>query len=86
VDVPHLYLGMIGSERKFISVQKELEAEGVQPEALRNVYSPVGLDIGAITPEEIGIAVVAEMIAVRRKSSAELPHLSWTRKKQALKK
>jgi xanthine dehydrogenase accessory factor len=85
VNVPHMYLGMIGSERKFISVQKELEAEGIAHEKLERVYSPVGLDIGAITPEEIGIAVVAEMIAVRRQSKAELPHLSWARK-QALKK
>src|SRR2546423_586733 len=51
VDAPHQYLGMIGSERKFISVQKELEAEGVDPAKLQGVYSPVGLDIGAITPE-----------------------------------
>jgi xanthine dehydrogenase accessory factor len=85
VNAPHMYLGMIGSERKFISVQKELEAEGIAPEKLERVYSPVGLDIGAITPEEIGIAVVAEMIAIRRQSKAELPHLSWARK-QALRK
>src|SRR3954471_13421051 len=86
VNAPHKYLGMIGSERKFISVKKELEAEGISAEKLDQVYSPVGLDIGAITPEEIGIAVVAEMIAVRRNSPAELAHLSWSRKKQALKK
>src|SRR5437588_134853 len=86
VNAPHQYLGMIGSERKFISVQKELEAEGIAQEKLERVYSPVGLDIGAITPEEIGIAVVAEMIAVRRQSKDELPHLSWSRKKQAVKR
>lgn len=78
------YLGMIGSERKFIAVQKELEAEGIAPEKFEQVYSPVGLDIGATTPEEIAIAVVAEMIAVRRNSTTKLPHLSWSRK-QALK-
>jgi xanthine dehydrogenase accessory factor len=86
VNAPHMYLGMIGSERKFISVQKELAAEGISPEKLRQVYSPVGLDIGAVTPEEIGIAVVAEMIAVRRQSKAQLAHLSWTHKKQAVTK
>jgi xanthine dehydrogenase accessory factor len=86
VSVPHQYLGMIGSERKFISVQKELEAEGISRDKLEHVYSPVGIDIGAITPEEIGIAVVAEMISVRRQSTSQLPHLSWTRKKQALAK
>jgi xanthine dehydrogenase accessory factor len=79
------YLGMIGSERKFVSVQKELQAEGVPAERFEQVYSPVGLDIGAITPEEIAISVVAEMIAVRRKSATALPHLSWTKKSRSLK-
>src|SRR5437868_4476563 len=74
------YVGMIGSERKFISVAKELEAQGVPRERLQQVYSPLGIDIGAITPEEIAVAVVAEMIAVRRNSPVQLPHLSWTRK------
>jgi xanthine dehydrogenase accessory factor len=74
------YIGMIGSERKFISVAKELEAQGVRRERLERVYSPLGIDIGAITPDEIAVAVVAEMIAVRRNSAAKLPHLSWTRK------
>jgi xanthine dehydrogenase accessory factor len=75
---------MIGSERKFIAVQKELEAEGIAADKFEQVYSPVGLDIGAATPEEIAVAVVAEMIAVRRNSTTELPHLSWS-KKHALK-
>jgi xanthine dehydrogenase accessory factor len=79
------YLGMIGSERKFVSVQKELQAEGIPAERFEQVYSPVGLDIGATTPEEIAISVVAEMIAVRRKSATALPHLSWTKKSRTLK-
>jgi xanthine dehydrogenase accessory factor len=83
VNTPCRYLGMIGSERKFIAVRKELEAEGVAREKLERVYSPVGLDIGAVTPEEIAVAVVAEMIAVRRKSATPLPHLSWTRKRHS---
>src|SRR5712672_603717 len=74
------YIGMIGSERKFVSVAKELEAQGIRRERLERVYSPLGIDIGAVTPDEIAVAVVAEMIAVRRNSTAELPHLSWTRK------
>jgi len=74
------YIGMIGSERKFVSVAKELEAQGIRRERLERVYSPLGIDIGAITPDEIAVAVVAEMIAVRRNSAAKLPHLSWTRK------
>ena len=41
------------------------------------VHAPVGLDIGAITPEEIAVAITAELIAVRRHASSALPHLSW---------
>ena len=60
------YLGMIGSRRKTISIYKELEKEGVPAEKFANVHAPVGLEIGAVTPEEIAVAIVAEMIAVRR--------------------
>ena len=66
VNLPLRYLGMIGSERKWISISEELEKEGIAREKLERVSSPVGLDIGAITPEEIAVAIVAEMIAVRR--------------------
>ena len=66
VDLPLRYLGMIGSERKWISIADELEREGIAREKLERVSSPTGLDIGAVTPEEIAVAIVAEMIAVRR--------------------
>ena len=60
------YIAMIGSKRKIISVVKELEKEGIPRAAFEQVFAPMGLEIGAITPEEIAISVVAEMIAVRR--------------------
>ena len=60
------YLGMIGSRRKTISIYKELEREGIPREKFANVHAPVGLEIGAVTPEEIAVAIVAEMIATRR--------------------
>ena len=63
------YLGMIGSRRKTISIYKELQKEGILPEKFANVHAPVGLEIGAVTPEEIAVAIVAEMIAVRRHAS-----------------
>src|SRR5438876_47813 len=66
LKTPARYVGMIGSRRKFIEISKVLESEGVPPERLERVFSPIGLDVGAITPEEIAVAVVAEMIAVRR--------------------
>jgi xanthine dehydrogenase accessory factor len=60
------YLGMIGSRRKTITIYKELEKEGIPGEKFSAVHAPVGLEIGAVTPEEIAVAIVAEMIAVRR--------------------
>ncbi len=70
---PARYIGMIGSRRKFIEITKFLESEGVPPEQIERVHSPMGFDIGALTPEEIAVSVVAEMIAVRR-GQALSPH------------
>lgn len=63
------YIGMIGSKRKVISVYKALENEGYRPEEFERVHSPMGLEIGALSPEEIAISIVAELIAVRRNST-----------------
>src|SRR4051812_21994247 len=81
-EIPSRYIGMIGSERKFLAIGKEFEAEGISRDKLKRVHSPVGLDIGALTPEEIAVSVVAEMIAVRRNSPALLPHLAWTKQRR----
>ena len=64
---------MIGSRRKTISIYKELEKQGIPAEKFAQVHAPVGLEIGAVTPEEIAVAIVAEMIAVRRHSIPEVP-------------
>jgi xanthine dehydrogenase accessory factor len=74
---PARYVGMIGSKRKLIEIFKVLESEGVPAAALERVHSPIGLDIGALTPEEIAVAIVAEMIAVRRHARPSLPSLSY---------
>jgi len=57
---------MIGSKRKVLSVYKALEKEGYRPEEFTRVYAPMGLEIGALSPEEIAISIVAELVAVRR--------------------
>ncbi len=60
------YIAMIGSKRKVISVVKELVREGLPPQNFERIHAPMGLEIGAISPEEIAVSVVAEMIAIRR--------------------
>lgn len=71
------YVGMIGSKRKTIAIFRELTQEGLAPQLFERVHAPVGLDIGAITPEEIAVAITAELIAVRRHAERVLPHMSW---------
>lgn len=68
---PAAYIGMIGSKRKTIEVMRELrEKDGLTMEQLKRVHAPIGFDIGASTPEEIAVAVVAEMIRRRRRPEA----------------
>jgi xanthine dehydrogenase accessory factor len=71
VTTPARYIAMIGSKRKVIGVVKELEKEGISRGAFERVFAPMGFNIGAITPEEIAVSVVAEMIAVRRDPNSD---------------
>ena len=71
------YIGMIGSKRKTITIFRELVKEGLPENLFERVHAPVGLDIGALTPEEIAVAITAELIAVRRRVERPLPHMSW---------
>jgi xanthine dehydrogenase accessory factor len=59
------YMGMIGSEQKVEAAFADLESEGVPRDALAGIHAPIGIDIGAETPDEIAVSVVAEVIAVR---------------------
>jgi len=83
VQTPARDIGMIGSKRKTISIFRELVAEGIPQQLFNRVHAPVGLDIGAVTPEEIAVAITAELIAHRRNVERELPHMSWFHRGQA---
>ncbi len=76
VGTPARYIAMIGSKRKVLNVVRELEKEGIPRAVLERVHAPMGLDIGAISPEEIAISVAAEMIAVRRNAGSNWRALS----------
>lgn len=71
IDRPARYLGMIGSRRRTTTIRAILRRDGVRDELLRRVYAPIGLDIGAQTPEEIALAILAEIVLVRRGGSAQ---------------
>lgn len=68
------YVGMIGSPSKVRNIYKELLKEGVPPERLSQVHAPIGLDLGAETPDEIALSIAAEMVMLRRKGSGEPLH------------
>ena len=61
------YIGMIGSRKKNATVFQYLEEQGVSAQELKKVHAPIGIDIGAQTPEEIAVSIIAEIIEVRRR-------------------
>jgi xanthine dehydrogenase accessory factor len=77
---PLRYLGLIGSRAKVARIYDAVREERSVPEdALARVHAPIGLDIGAVTPQEIAVAILAELIAVRRGKSADVSaaSLKW---------
>ncbi|HYG10720.1 MAG TPA: XdhC family protein [Pyrinomonadaceae bacterium] len=72
------YVGMIGSRRRTNIVLERLRESGIADEILREVRAPIGLDIGAVSPEEVALAVLAEIVAARRGGSGK-PLSEWRR-------
>jgi xanthine dehydrogenase accessory factor len=77
------YLGLIGSRAKIVRISQALLDEGMPAECLERVHAPIGLEIGAITPAEIAISIVAELVAKRR--GVDTTALSMSSKRPALK-
>ena len=61
------YRAFVGSRRKMMALREKLVAQGVDPAAIDRVKAPAGLDLGAITPEEIAMSILAEITALRRR-------------------
>ena len=59
------YLGLIGSRAKVARIYEALQQDGIAGEQLKRVHAPIGLDIGAVTPQEIAVSILAELIAVK---------------------
>jgi len=73
------YLGLIGSRAKVARIFDALESEGMPLECLQRVHAPIGLDIGAITPVEIAVSILAELIAVRHGRDVTAVSMKWQR-------
>ena len=63
---PHAYIGLLGSRRKAIEIARSLEEQGYSKTELDRVHTPIGLDIGAETPEEIAVSILAEILSFAR--------------------
>ena len=80
------YLGLIGSRAKVARIYDQLLGEGLSTlEQLSRVHAPIGLDIGAVTPQEIAVSIVAELIAIRRGKARQIADASlrWMPKARA---
>ncbi|MBL1173584.1 XdhC family protein [Pantanalinema sp. GBBB05] len=64
--LPYQYLGMIGSKRRVQQVYQALQERGITASQLATIHAPIGVEIGALTPEEIAVSITAELIQVRR--------------------
>ena len=71
------YLGLIGSRAKVARLYAALQEESVPLETLTHVHAPVGLDIGAVSPQEIAVSILAELIAVKYGKVADVAPLRW---------
>ena len=60
------YVGVLGSRRKTIMIYRRLLQQGVSLERIKEVYAPIGLNIGALEPEELAVSIMSEIIMVRR--------------------
>ena len=60
------YVGLIGSKRRTSIVIDRLREAGVPDEQLKKIHAPIGLDIGAVTPEEVALSILSEIVAARR--------------------
>jgi xanthine dehydrogenase accessory factor len=71
LTAPAGYIGMIGSRAKCHTILGHLQADGVTPEQLTRVYAPIGLNLGGSSPQEIAVAILAEIVACRNGKAAE---------------
>ena len=71
------YLGLIGSRAKVARIYEALTANAMPPEQLARVHAPIGLDIGAVTPQEIAVSILAELIAVKH-GKTNVVSMKWT--------
>ena len=73
IDQPAAYLGMLGSDKRANAAKEALRKQGISEEILARLHAPIGIEIGAETPQEIAVSILAEIIKVKRDVTRESP-------------
>jgi xanthine dehydrogenase accessory factor len=84
ITSPARYIGMIGSQAKCSTILEHLKSDDFPDEALQRIYAPIGLDLGGNTPQEIAVAILAEVIAVRKGGKCQMRSRCTRQPAQAL--
>lgn len=71
IDKPAAYIGMLGSKRRVLTVFEMLKQEGIAEEAFQRVHAPIGIPIGAETPQEIAVSIMAQVIQEKRSRNVD---------------
>jgi xanthine dehydrogenase accessory factor len=71
LSVPTRYVAFVGSHRKARALKEALVGKGVDPKRLEELHAPAGLDLGAVSPEEIALSILAEITTVRRRGQRQ---------------
>lgn len=77
VETDARYIGVIGSKRRWITARKKMMEQGLSEEKLKRVYSPIGLEIKAETPEEIAVSIMAELMMIKNQASGASMSLNF---------
>jgi len=86
VGTPARYIGLLGSKRKNMLIFRELLKQGVSLDKINQIHAPVGLDIGALTPEELAVSIVAELVQTIRGGAGGALKMSDKEVAEALEK
>ncbi len=75
VQTPARFIGLLGSKRKSLEIFKSLLKQNISPDRIKEIHAPIGLDIGALTPEEIAISILAEILMIRHGGDGSPMHM-----------
>ena len=80
LEIRPKYIGVIGSRKRWINTQEVLQARGITVDNIQTIFSPIGLDLKAETPQEIALSIMAEIMLIKNLATGEHLSLQWRKK------